>query len=54
MENLKESADWPLVPLSNAKGGAQPLGGTMQAMPALQKQVIVICLNISHYLLGES
>lgn len=35
MENLKLSAACPLVPLSRAKGGAQPLGGTMQATPAL-------------------
>lgn len=34
--NLKLSALWPLVPLSSAKGGAQPSGGTMHAMPALQ------------------
>lgn len=35
IENLKLSADCPLVPLFRANGGDQPLGGTMHAMPAL-------------------
>jgi len=38
MENLKLSAACPLVPLSSAKGGAQPLGGTMHAMPHLSRK----------------
>ena len=33
--NLKLSALCPFVPLSSAKGGSQPSGGTMHAMPAL-------------------
>lgn len=32
----KLSALMPFVPFSRAKGGAQPGGGTMQQMPALQ------------------
>lgn len=36
--NLKLSALCPLVPRSSAKGGSQPSGGTMQAMPALHRK----------------
>ena len=35
MLNLKLSAFWPFVPLSSAKGGCQPLGGTTHPMPNL-------------------
>lgn len=35
MLKRKLSAHCPLVPFSSAKGGSHPLGGTMQAMPAL-------------------
>lgn len=30
----------PFVPFSRAKGGAQPGGGTMQQMPALQSMQV--------------
>ena len=40
--NLKLSALCPLVPLSSAKGGSQPSGGTMHAMPALHTGVYSI------------
>lgn len=36
MLKRKLSALCPLVPFSSANGGAQPLGGTMHAMPALR------------------
>ena len=36
MRKRKLSALCPLVPFSSANGGAQPLGGTMHAMPHLQ------------------
>ena len=35
--NLKLSALCPFVPRSRAKGGSHPSGGTMQAIPALQR-----------------
>ena len=35
--NLKLSALCPFVPRSSAKGGSHPSGGTMHAIPALQR-----------------
>ena len=36
MEKRKLSAFCPFVPLSRAKGGCQPLGGTTHPMPNLR------------------
>lgn len=53
MENLKLSADWPLVPLSSAKGGAHPCGGTIHAIPDLHKQASVYEISFKSMNQGE-